>query len=187
MQPPLPSSSQPSRSNPRSTNRQASTRAPHRPDRYEVAHCPRRVIVAGARSEYSAPNNVPLPAKNPRKNNSPKKSLPKKNFQKKIRRLRFGPWEWIGLGVSVLACGLLVGEIASAQSDHQTLRVAVREKTAQRDALDKQLSEDSKKLAYLKSEKGREQILAERGYLKPGDRILLFPADPKPDSETAGD
>jgi hypothetical protein len=145
--------------------------APHRPDHYEVEHRRRRVIVAGVPDDYSPP--APDEA-------SGRPARPRRaSLLKKMRCLRFGPWEWVGLGVSILACGLLIGEIAAAQSDHHMLRVAVREKTDQLESLEKQRREDGKKLAYLKSEKGREQILAERGYLKPGDRILLFSPDPK--------
>ena len=99
------------------------------------------------------------------------------SLAKRLRRLGLGPWEWIGLSVSCVICALLLTEIFTAQGDHQMLRTQVQHKEQQFAALEKQKHEDQKKLAYLKSEKGREQILAERGYLKPGDRILLFPSE----------
>ena len=75
------------------------------------------------------------------------------------------------------------------QGDHQMLRNGVAQKEVQLAALEKQKHEDEKKLAYLQSEKGQEQILAQRGYLKPGDRILLFPveADASGDDSTETD
>lgn len=96
-----------------------------------------------------------------------------------MRLVKFGPWEWVGLGISGLACMFLLHEIAGAQADHQMMRVSVQQKQTQFAALQEQENEEKRKLAYLQSEKGREQILAERGYLKPGDRILLFPPDPE--------
>jgi hypothetical protein len=96
---------------------------------------------------------------------------------KRMRRVGFGPWEWIGLGASAVACLFLLRGIAGAQSEQRRLHAQVYAKQTQLAALDKQKHEEEKKLAYMRSEKGREQILAERGYLKPGDRILVFPAD----------
>ena len=170
MQPSKHSSSPPPH---RSSSRPASRRvpldrAPHRADHYEVEHRPRRVIPAGAEAEYFEKN----PAR---------EAVPRRNsLSKKLRRLRFGPWEWAGFAASLVACSLLLREIVAAQSDHQVIRRQLHDKQTQLAALEGQQREDEKKLAYLKSPKGREQILAERGYLKPGDRILLFPAE-KPD------
>jgi hypothetical protein len=36
-----------------------------------------------------------------------------------------------------------------------------------------------RRLASLQLEKGREQILVEKGYVRPGERILLFPPEPE--------
>lgn len=148
-------------------------RAPHRPDRYEVEHRPRRVTPAHrgetAVDEYSLHDEDGQQESKPHKRRVP--------LQKKLRRLGLGPWEWAGLAVSCVISVFLLGEIVGAQSDHQMLRTQVDHKEQQLAALEKQKQEDQKKLAYLKSEKGREQILAERGYRKPGDRILLFPTE----------
>jgi hypothetical protein len=120
-----------------------------------------------------------LPPENtPRKGGNSQQSV----LASKWRSVRFGPWEWIGLGVSCVACVFLLREIAGAQGDHRMLRRSVDAKQTQLAAIEKQRDEDGKKLAYLRSDKGRDQILAERGFLKPGDRILLFPA-PKPQSD----
>jgi hypothetical protein len=156
--------------------------APHRPEHYEVAHRPRRVIRAHAGdlpcdehdgnqhdAERPAPDAAPRPARHA-------------SALKRLRRVGLGPWEWIGFGVSILACLFLLREIAGAQAEHHRLRVQVRQKEVQLTAINKQKYEEEKRLAYLRSEKGRDQILAERGYLKPGDRILLFPVENKPNA-----
>jgi hypothetical protein len=49
---------------------------------------------------------------------------------------------------------------------------------AQLTALQEQLDVGQRRLNSLRSPKGREQILAEHGYLRPGDRMLLFPHRP---------
>lgn len=154
-------------------DRVAQDHTPHRPDSYHVEHRPRRVV----RAHELPPESTLRHAKRP-KNSEPRKSV----LASRWRAVRFGPWEWIGLGVSCVACVFLLREIAGAQGDHQMLARSVDAKQTQLAALDKQRDEESKKLTYLKSEKGREQILAQRGYLKPGDRILLFP-EPKAQSE----
>jgi hypothetical protein len=48
-------------------------------------------------------------------------------------------------------------------------------------ALQEQLDNGKRRLAVLRSDKGREQLLVEHGYIKPGDRILLFPTEPGQD------
>ncbi|MDF2440302.1 MAG: hypothetical protein JWN98_1286 [Abditibacteriota bacterium] len=45
--------------------------------------------------------------------------------------------------------------------------------------LHEQLDTGRKRLAVLQSPKGREQLLIEHGYIRPGDRILLFPPTPE--------
>lgn len=45
--------------------------------------------------------------------------------------------------------------------------------------LHEQLETGRKRLAVLQSPKGREQMLIEHGYIRPGDRILLFPPTPE--------
>jgi hypothetical protein len=53
---------------------------------------------------------------------------------------------------------------------------------AQLAALEEQLANGERRLATLKSNKGREQLLVEHGFIRPGDRVLLFPAAPEEES-----
>ncbi len=48
---------------------------------------------------------------------------------------------------------------------------------AQLSALQEQLDTGQRRLSSLRSPKGREQILVEHGFIRPGDRMLLFPAE----------
>lgn len=96
-------------------------------------------------------------------------------------RRKLNKWEWMGFGLSVVACISLWPLVMAARGNMAQVSVQVEEKQAQLSALERQRDEEKGRLAHLKSEKGREQLLVERGYLKPGDRFLLFPeATPKP-------
>jgi len=136
-----------------------------RPQEYSVAHLPRHVVRAT------------------REEDEPDSEL-QANRQAKIKRRlqlkrRLTPWELAGFAASCVACAFLLREISGAQADFRQIHQQVTEKQTQFRALDKQNSDEKARLAHLKSEKGREQLLAERGYLRPGDRILLFPTEEK--------
>jgi len=60
---------------------------------------------------------------------------------------------------------------------HWQGEVSARE--AQMAALDTQLAIGRHRLTTLQAPKGREQLLVEHGFLRPGDRILLFPPTPE--------
>jgi cell division protein FtsB len=136
--------------------------SPERPEKYEVPPAPRHVT----RADSSALDEAA-----------------KERRAKRGRRLRFKRrltmTEWIGFGASCVACALLLPALFHAGSDMRHQRVQVREKQAQFAALDRQKNEEKNRLAHLKSEAGRDQLLAERGYVAPGTRILLFPEDQK--------
>ena len=90
-------------------------------------------------------------------------------------RRKLTKWEWLGFGLSVVACISLWPLVMAARGNMAQVRAQVEEKQTQLTALERQRDEEKGRLAHLKSEKGREQLLVERGYLKPGDRFLLFP------------
>lgn len=104
-------------------------------------------------------------------------ALPRRDRAKRRLRLkrRLTMWEWAGFVTSCIACSFLLRAIIVAEGDFRHLRGQVSEKQIQFAALERQKSEEKNRLAHLKSREGREQLLAERGYLKPGTRILLFP------------
>lgn len=85
--------------------------------------------------------------------------------------------EWIGFGASCVACAFLLPALLHAESSARHQRAQVREKQAQLASLERQTNEEKSRLAHLKSEAGRDQLLAERGYVAPGTRILIFPED----------
>jgi heme exporter protein D len=104
------------------------------------------------------------------------KPVPVKRRKLRLKR-SLTKWEWLGFGLSVVACVSLWPLVLAAHSNLSTVSLQVEQRQVQLDALERQKAEEQGRLAHLKSEKGREQLLVERGYLKPGDRFLLFPDD----------
>jgi hypothetical protein len=74
---------------------------------------------------------------------------------------------------------VLLAMIQSSIADYQLFNGQVQSKESELRALNEQLSTGRKRLANLQWEKGRTQSLVEHGYVRPGDRILLFPATPE--------
>jgi len=133
-----------------------------RPEKYSVAQLPRHVLPA------SEPENDAAQVER------------KAKIKRRLRfKRRLTLWELAGFGASCIACAFLLREISGAQADFRRVASQVHEKQAHFQALDKQRNDEKNRLAHLKSEKGRDQLLAERGYLQPGDRILLFPTEEK--------
>ena len=64
-------------------------------------------------------------------------------------------------------------------AEYRLYQGEVDRKEATLNDLQEQLETGRKRLAVLQSPKGREQLLIEHGYIRPGDRILVFPATPK--------
>lgn len=70
-------------------------------------------------------------------------------------------------------------------AEYRLYQGEVERKETTLDELQEQLETGHKRLAVLQSPKGREQLLIEHGYIRPGDRILLFP--PTPEQRQAAD
>lgn len=82
---------------------------------------------------------------------------------------------------SLLMCGALVVWlllVAYSLDNYRQYRVfqnLAEGRQMQLTALQSQLRAGQQKLAFMQMPQGREQLLMEHGYLRPGDRILLFP------------
>lgn len=108
--------------------------------------------------------------------------LPRKKKRRRMRRhlglnRRLTNWEWAGLVASFFVSVFLVRSIALAEIDQSRIQEQLEENRVQWAALERQRQEEEQRLSFLKSDEGRGQLLAERGYLRPGDRILLFPSE----------
>jgi hypothetical protein len=94
-------------------------------------------------------------------------------------RKRIKATTWV-FGIGATAFWLcLTAMIFSVMQDLNSWQTQVNNKQVQLTALEDQLETGRKRLSVLQSPKGREQLLMEHGYIKPGDRILLFPATPE--------
>jgi len=80
---------------------------------------------------------------------------------------------FLGLVVSVR----ILVSIDRAYADFHAFDNQARQKQAQFAALEAQSAAAGRRLKMLDSSKGRAQILVERGYVRPGERILLFPEE----------
>ena len=67
-----------------------------------------------------------------------------------------------------------------SHADYSAARGEVESRETQLRTLQAQQRSGHIRLAALQHEKGRAQSLIEHGYVRPGDRILLFPATPQP-------
>ena len=72
---------------------------------------------------------------------------------------------------------LLMAMTSVVAGDWQRFNDEVARNEKQLKVLNAQLETGKRRLSVLESDKGREQLLIENGYLRPGERILLFPPD----------
>lgn len=116
------------------------------------------------------------------------RSKSRRRARKRFRlNRRFTGWEWCGFVASLCVSVFLVRSIALTADDHAKIQEQLHENQLQWSALERQRQEEAQRLSFLKSDEGRGQLLAERGYLKPGDRILLFPSVEEAETKTEGE
>jgi cell division protein FtsB len=100
--------------------------------------------------------------------------------REKIRRQRAAVG-WKSLGAMIVtgaASFVIFFFIAKSYASYREFDGQVKGKTAALRALEEQQKTARAHLTLLESDKGRAQLLVERGYVRPGERILLFPARP---------
>ncbi len=68
---------------------------------------------------------------------------------------------------------------AGVRSELKSAKARVASKQTTLQALQKQLDQGRKRLSAFNGGSGRERALAENGFIRPGERILLFPRDNK--------
>lgn len=96
----------------------------------------------------------------------------KRRAQKKVRARQNNYLAWtVALAVTVI----LGGTAAGVWSELQTVKGRVSQKRSTLADLSAQLESGKRRLSALASSSGKERVLVENGYIKPGERLLLFP------------
>lgn len=99
-------------------------------------------------------------------------------MRKRRARARQRRWSvWLITGVFTLISLLLMAKIFSVQDEHSRWRNRVARREAELAILETQLKMGKRRLAALQSPQGRQELLINNGYLKPGDRYLEFKED----------
>ena len=99
-------------------------------------------------------------------------------MRKRRARARQRRWSvWFITGAFALTSLLLMATILSVKAEHSRWQARVAQRQAELGALETQLKTGERRLAALQSPQGRQELLIENGYLKPGDRYLEFQAD----------
>ena len=80
-------------------------------------------------------------------------------------------------GVAIMISSFLMATIFSVRAEHHRWATRVAQRRAELAVLQTQLHVGARRLASLKSPQGKQELLIDNGYLKPGDRYLEFPAD----------
>ncbi len=86
-----------------------------------------------------------------------------------------GPTRVVAACAALVVSGLLLAVISSNHAQFRTHQAQADGHAQQLYALQTQHNDMKRRLAFLQLPKGREQVLLKNGYLRPGDRVLLFP------------
>lgn len=147
-------------------------------------------------------NQAPAPTGSKRKSSS-KKGLPspplsanergvQRRAKRKKQQKRKNWLVWLGfIALSAMLAGVALGVNSSANRnqkwphfkgvwrEYKEVRAKVRIKQATLHDLRAELARAQKRLAGFNKGSGRERALAENGFVRPGERILLFPSSPE--------
>ena len=109
------------------------------------------------------------------------RSAPVTGARKRVRRAtrksgKMGRAHLILFTVSGMLCLVLLAMISIVHADYQHIKARADSKAELLAVLREQQRTAKRRLAALESGKGHEQLLLDHGYIRPGDRILLFPA-----------
>ncbi len=142
------------------------------------------------------PSPPSRPSSRPKKSKTaaPPLSANERGIQRRARKkkqTRRKNWlVWLGfVAATAVIAGTAFGvssrylQVKGIMSEYKGVKARVATKQETLRALRAQLDAGSKRLATLGGGSGRERALAENGFIRPGERILLFPRDPKTSGE----
>ena len=104
-------------------------------------------------------------------------STPRIKAVARKRRMRRVPQLLLAIPAAIAFC-VLSAMMAGNYAQFRKYQVQVDLKASQLAALQQTHGTLKHRLGFLQLPKGREQVLLEHGYIKPGNRILLFPTEP---------
>lgn len=137
---------------------------------------------ASARPDESHTVDLTAPRRassKPAPKSAPKPADPgaKRRAQKKVRARQNNLLAWtVALAVTVV----IGGAAAGVYSELQTVKGRVAQKKSTLADLTAQLESGKRRLSTLSSASGKERVLVENGFIKPGERLLLFPKSAPP-------
>ncbi len=92
---------------------------------------------------------------------------------KRRKRNRRRHWSVLLItGASIVLSLLLMATMFSVHAEYNRWQTRVAQRDAELNALKTQLQTGERRLAALQSPQGRQELLIDNGYLKPGDRYL---------------
>jgi len=125
---------------------------------------------------HAAPRVVAVPAEDAQLWEETRRSRAARRAQQRRQRLCIG-WKNAAVVVSASMVSLVLWVCtAHAYVTYDSWNEIARTKQSKMDDLIIQRDAARTRVALLSSNKGRAQLLVERGYLRAGERILLFPA-----------
>jgi len=119
----------------------------------------------------------PVPTEEP-----PEVSVARARRRQRVRARLFSV---LVLILGALASLFLLALIYVAHAEYSGIKAQVEGQEAKLAALDAQYEVGQRRLQALESGKGVERLLIEHGYIRPGDRILLFPPTPEEQAAAA--
>ena len=106
--------------------------------------------------------------------------------RKKVERRRKNWLVWLGFcAATAVIAGMALGvssrylHVKGIWKDYKDVQALVASKGVTLKAQQAQLAQGRKRLNSFNGGSGRERALAKNGYIRPGERILLFPNDSK--------
>ncbi|RYG69568.1 hypothetical protein EON80_09575 [bacterium] len=102
--------------------------------------------------------------------------------RRELKKKRGRQSTMLGWTVAAVATVMIGGMAAGVLSELHSAEGRVSQKRATLADLKTQFEIGKKRLGALSSASGKERVLVENGFVKPGERLLLFPKDSPPES-----
>jgi hypothetical protein len=126
--------------------------------------------------EKAAPTAAAL---RPTRQSQPGGKAPSRKRRAPRKKQKLGRGHVALLALSGMLCLVLLAMITIVHADYRSIKAKADAKAELLTILRERQKIAKRRLAVLESGEGREQLLLDNGYIRPGERILLFPATPE--------